>query len=62
MDFKEIVDKFILKQGIKGVVKKVKIEGNKCDIFLMGGFSNSLELIDGVLYKDGSFYCKVEGE
>lgn len=60
MNFNEIVDRFILKRGIKAVVKNVKIEGNKCDISLMGGFSNSLELIDNVLYKDNNFYCKAE--
>jgi len=60
MHFNEIVDKFILKHGIKSVVKNVKIEGNKCDISLMGGFSNGLELIDNVLYKDNKFYCKIE--
>jgi len=60
MDFKEIVDRFILKRGIKAVVKSIKIEGDKCDIFLMGGFSTSLELVGDVLYKDDNFYCKVE--
>lgn len=60
MDFKDIVDRFIAKRGIGAVVQDIKIEGNKCNISLRGGFSNSLELIDNILYKDNVYYCKVE--
>ena len=59
MNFEKIVKKFILKQGIGAVVENYKIDGNKCDIFLRGGFSKSLEIVDNLLLCDGRLYCKV---
>ena len=60
MDFEKIVKKFILKQGIGAVVENYEIHGNKCDIFLRGGFSKSLEIVDNLLLCDERPYCTLK--
>ena len=54
---RQIVDKFILRCGIGPVVTDINIVDNNCQIALKGGYSMMLEVIDGILYKNGEAYC-----
>jgi len=61
ISFEKIIDRFILRHGIAGVVLKTKIvNDNECEISLRGGFSTTIEIVEDILYKDGSVYCRVE--
>lgn len=59
--FEKVVNKFAYRDGKMGVLKIAKITEEdlswKCCLHLMGGFTNSIELVDECLYKDGKIYC-----
>jgi len=61
ISFEKIVDRFISGYGIRAVVLKIEyINDNECEISLRGGFSTNIKVIEDILYKDGSPYCRVE--
>lgn len=61
ISFEKIIQRFISKHGIRAVVLNIKfINNDECEIFLHGGFSTTIKVIEDKLYKDGALFCKVE--